>query len=196
MWALPTLSVLDAPSLLNGFNRHELWCLLLFPKADRVITDSLRHNWETFSQALGSSAHVVTLLESEDPNSARGLRFPPDYEATVGKFCHDLRVRIDELPVLFLLNGSDNRGPPYWSLRRESLALGSRALVTLVSDICESTNRPTENVDAEVWRNDAAQTLLEMRSASELVRFLSGNMEKLQSLALWIVEALKKQTGA
>lgn len=104
MWALPTLTQVGAESLPGSLEDQSLWCLLLFPRAEKWILEGLRQNWDRFSQALGPNVHVVTLLDSAGPNSGKGLKFPPSYEAQVGRFCHDLRVRLDHLPALFLLN--------------------------------------------------------------------------------------------
>jgi hypothetical protein len=181
MWALPTLSSLDAESLPGRLDGYSLWCLLLFPRAERSILEGLRQNWDRFSQALGHNVHVITLLDSADPNSARGLKFPANYEAQVGRFCHDLHIRLDHLPAIFLLNASDGRGEPYWSLRRESPRLGSAALETLVSDICSATHNLPEGLDAVAWRNAAATKLLNARSAREALNFVRAHPRLLMS---------------
>ena len=179
MWALPTLSKLDTEKLPGWTDERSLWCLLLFPRAEKLILEGLKQNWDRFSYALGHNAHVITLLDSASPKSGNSLRFPPEYEAQVGKFCHDLRVRLDHLPALFLLNASDGRGEPYWSLKRESAHLGSAALETLVSDVCAATFDLPSYLEPPAWRNAAAKKLLDARSTRETVAFLKTHKGEL-----------------
>lgn len=192
MWALPTLSLLNADNLIRQFDERNLWCLLLFPKADKKIADGLKANWDRFSSALGPNAHVITLLDSESPNSGKGLSFPSNYEASVGHLCRELKIRIDELPVLFLLNASDSRGPPYWSLRRADVAQGGKALETLVADICAATFDINHEMDATEWRSLAAKRLFAARSKVDTVRFVEKNIKTIQKLVPFLIRELKQ----
>lgn len=192
MWALPNVTSLDAENLPGWLDDHSLWCLLLFPRAEKAILDGLRQNWERFSNALGSNVHVITLLESKNPATGAGLKFPSNYEAQVGRFCHDLQIRLDHLPAIFLLNATDGRGPPYWSLKRDSPQLGSAALETLVSDICASTFNLSLETDPLTWRTTAATRLLDTRSGREALHFAKANRGELLSIAQRLLGGLSR----
>jgi hypothetical protein len=194
MWALPTLSVLDVENLQHQLDDNALWCLLLFPKADKAILRGLQQNWDRFSMALGYSVHVITLLESNNPNSAEGLKFPKNYETSVGKFCSALRIRLDALPALFLINATDNRGSPYWPLGRNP-QVGAQALEQLVSDLCDATYDLSHDLDPVAWRNAAAAKFLDARSSQQIVQFIRGKVN-LQTLTRFLITAVKGHLGS
>ncbi len=192
MWALPDLTNPDAENLPGWLDGNSLWCLLLFPRAEKSILEGLTENWDRFSMALGSKAHVITLLDGEGPNSGQGLRFPKNYDAQVGRFCNDLHIRLDHLPAVILLNASDGRGAPYWSLRRESIRLGSAALESLTSDICASTFNLPQGPDPAAWRTAAARRMFDSRSAQDALKFLNAHRT---DLALLTQRLLRSVTG-
>jgi hypothetical protein len=189
MWALPTLSVLDTENLQSDFDERALWCLLLFPKSDKTILRGLKQNWDRFSAALGNYVHVITLLDSKAPNSGNDLKFPPQYEASVGAFCNKLEIRLDSLPALFLINASDNRGPPYWPLDKK---LQVAALEQLISDLCEATFNLSHNLEPTAWRNAAAEKFFNARSNQQIVQFLKDNVN-LRALTRSLVSTVRGQ---
>lgn len=190
MWALPRLSDLDTEHLPDRLDDRRIWCLLLFPRAEVWILEGLRRNWERFSNALGDNVHVITLLDSGAPKSGKDLRFPANYEAQVGRFCHDLHIRLDELPAVFLLNASDGRGAPYFSIRRDSAQQSAAVLETLVSDICSASYDVSDDLNASDWRTAVATKLLNKRSTREALGFLRAHRSELISMIQQLIRAV------
>jgi hypothetical protein len=191
-WGLstvPTISLFDADDFLKRFDDRALCCLLLFPKSDQTMLRILKKNWNLFSAATGNNVHIITLLDSKSPTSADGLRFPPQYEISVGAFCNELEIRPDSLPALFLINATDDRGPPYWPLDKDNKT-GSAVLEQLVSDLCEATFNLLNDLEPNLWRNTAAKMFFNIRSNQEIVQFVKTNVN-LKTLTRLLIHAVQ-----
>lgn len=186
MWDLSGLPVADARSIEYQLGQGGLWSVLLFRYADEKIRAGLEQNWQLFHTSLGSNAHVITLLNVKQSGTKASLKFPEDYESAVGGFCNSLKVPIDKLPALVLLNGKQGEDgkPPYWSLRRATLKEGSDALVSLIADMQTATDHgppPQDEPLRTQWLEKATERLLWSASGKQFISMAVANPEVLRS---------------
>ncbi len=187
MFALPGLNNLIVEKLPNLLDEPSLWCLFLFSREDKNILDKLACKWDLFSEKLGNQVHIITLLEvKKERYLGYRLRFPEGYDKQVGRFCEKLKVRLDELPAIILLNAADDRGSNYWPLRGVFGHDVCSAFETLVSDICEVTN--ASNVGQAAWHTQVATALFNKFSEKQLVRGAKkiNIMQHLQTLVRFL----------
>ena len=185
MWALPSLSALHPDHIIGDLDSRSLWCLLLFPKADKSILRALDHNWDLFDKALGRNAHVITLLEREEAGPTPRLKFPQDYEKSVGEFCNRLEIRHDELPALILLNAvNESQQAPYWHFVNSPM--GSEELKRIIADVCEATFGIDHSLDPTAWRKAATSKLSKIQ-----VRHAAIKVVKTLNIKKYIPDLIK-----
>jgi hypothetical protein len=188
MWAQPALTTNDLKNIDKKLKEGGFWSVLLFRRADKQILMGLEQNWSAFNTALGENAHIITLLDMENTGDRVSLKFPDSYESSVGEFCNKLKIRLDELPALVLLNGHSEQfvEVPYWSLQKGGMKENSAALVSLVGDMQSATETPPPS-------DEAAKTVWLQQATTQLIRSASGREMKwiIQKNSKFLVSALK-----